>query len=195
MKPLEILLARKRRIRVVGFDDAPFARQRGSPVGVAGVVCADTRMEGMLWGRVTKDGLDATEVLCRLLGRSKFYEQIHLVLIDGLAVGGFNLIDLPEMAHDLARPCVAVMRAPPDLAAVKRALSRFEDAQARHALLQKGGEIHHREGFYFQVAGAAPDVIGQALPRLTDRGRVPEALRLAHLIGRAVILGESGRRA
>ncbi|RME51831.1 MAG: DUF99 family protein [Deltaproteobacteria bacterium] len=195
MKPLEVLLARQRSIRVVGFDDAPFVRKRGSPVGVAGVVCADTRMEGMLWGRVTKDGLDATEVLCRLLGESKFYEQVHLVLIDGLAVGGFNLIDLPEMAHQLSRPCVAVMRTSPDLAAVKRALTRFEDAEARRALLKRGGAIHHREGFYFQVAGATPDVIGRALSRLTDRGRVPEALRLAHLIGRAVILGESGRRA
>jgi hypothetical protein len=34
-----------------------------------------------------------------------------------------------------------------------------------------------------------------ALDRLTDCGKVPEALRLAHLIGAAVIKGESGSQA
>jgi hypothetical protein len=33
------------------------------------------------------------------------------------------------------------------------------------------------------------------LHRLSDRGHVPEALRLAHLIGSAVEKGESGRQA
>jgi endonuclease V-like protein UPF0215 family len=47
----------------------------------------------------------------------------------------------------------------------------------------------------FQVAGAEPDEVARGLARLSDRGNVPEALRLAHLIGSAVRQGESGRRA
>ena len=61
-----------------------------------------------------------------------------------------------------------------------------------------GSEITHSfasGNYVFQVAGEAPDVIGPALNRLTDRGHVPEALRIAHLIGSAVRTGESGRRA
>jgi endonuclease V-like protein UPF0215 family len=98
MKTLEQLLQKKRIIRVIGFDDAPFEKNDpGANVNVAGVVCAGTRFEGMVWGNVQKDGDDATAVLSELLLNSKFYEQVHLVLIDGLAVGGFNLIDLPEL--------------------------------------------------------------------------------------------------
>jgi len=40
-----------------------------------------------------------------------------------------------------------------------------------------------------------PAIVGAALATLTDRGKVPEPLRLAHLIGAAVVTGQSGRRA
>ncbi|MGA9522477.1 MAG: DUF99 family protein [Myxococcaceae bacterium] len=47
----------------------------------------------------------------------------------------------------------------------------------------------------FQVQGGDPDEIAQALRRITDTGHVPEALRLAHLIGSAIVTGESSHRA
>lgn len=195
MKPLETLLAHRRTIRVMGFDDAPFEKRPGAPVDVAGVVCADTRFEGMVWGTATRDGDDATRVMAALLTGSKFAEQVHLVLIDGLAVGGFNLVDLPALAEAVGRPCVAVMRKRPDMAAIRRALARFDDVERRLALIARAGPVHAYGPFVFQVAGASPEVIGPTLNRLTDRGHVPEALRVAHLIGSAVRTGESGRRA
>jgi uncharacterized protein len=65
----------------------------------------------------------------------------------------------------------------------------------RLELLQKAGEIHDYSPFFFQVCGEQPDIIAQALAQITDRGKVPEILRLAHLIGAAVINGESGSQA
>ena len=162
---------------------------------LAGVVCSGTRFEGLVWGRVRRDGWNATEALCRLLLPGKFLPQLHLVLLDGLAFGGFNLVDLPQLATRLQRPCVALMRRPPDLEAVHRALDRLPGAARRRALLARAGPIHRLGGFVFQVQGALPGDVARALPRLTDRGHVPEALRLAHLIGAAVVQGESGRRA
>lgn len=195
MKPLDTLLRAGRTLRVAGFDDAPFDRAPGAPVPVSGIICNGTRMEGMLWGTAHRDGADATDVIAQLLLSSKFHPQIHVVLLDGLAIGGFNLIDLPGLAERLDRPCAAVMRRPPDMAAIDRALDRFDDAPRRRALIAKAGEIHTHRPFCFQVAGATPEAMAQALHHLTDRGHVPEALRLAHLIGAAVITGESGRRA
>jgi endonuclease V-like protein UPF0215 family len=182
-------------LRAVGFDDAPFARARRGDVGVAGVVCAGTRFEGLVWGRLRQDGWNATEALARLLLPGKFLPQLHLLLLDGLSFGGLNLVDLPALAARLGRPCVAVMRRPPDLAAMERAIRRLPRPGRRLSLLAAAGPIHRRGPFTFQVAGAAPDDVGRALARLTDRGNVPEALRLAHLVGAAVRTGESGRRA
>lgn len=47
----------------------------------------------------------------------------------------------------------------------------------------------------FQVQGEQPEIIAQALFKLTDRGKVPEALRSAHLVGSAVLKGESTSQA
>lgn len=184
-----------RTLRAIGFDDAPFERGRRGRVGLAGVVCAGTRFEGLVWGTVQQDGWDATDAIVALLAGGKFLPQLHLVLLDGLGFGGFNLVDLPALAGRLERPCVAVMRRPPDLAAVEAAVARLPRPRRRLALLHAAGPVHRAAGFCFQVQGAAPEAITAALPRLTDRGAVPEALRLAHLVGAAIRTGQSGRRA
>jgi endonuclease V-like protein UPF0215 family len=184
-----------RLLRTIGLDDAPFRRGARGDVGVAGVVCAGTRFEGLLWGRVRQDGWNATDVLLDLVGASKFLPQLHLVLLDGISFGGFNVVDLPRLAAGLKRPCLAVMRRPPDLAAVEAAIRRLPRAAARLAVLRRAGPVHRLGGFVFQAQGAAPELAAAALARVTDRGAVPEPLRLAHLIGGAVRVGQSGRRA
>jgi uncharacterized protein len=184
-----------RAIRAIGFDDAPFARERGGDVGLAGVVCAGTRFEGLVWGRVRRDGWNATDALARLLVGGKFLPQVHVVLTDGIAFGGLNVVDLEGLAARLGRPCVAVMRRAPDLAAVERAVRRLPRPDRRLALIARAGPVHRHGPFVFQVRGADPEATGRALARLTDRGLVPEPLRLAHLVAAAVRTGESGGRA
>lgn len=192
---LEELIEHHRTIRVIGFDDAPFERQSGQPVAVAGIVCAGTRFEGMVWGQIQPDGWDATDRLCQLLLNGKFLPQIHVVLLDGISMGGFNVIDLPELAARLNRPCVAVMRRLPRLSRIEYAVNRLSGAAEKLAAMQRAGAIHAYPPFYFQVCGAEPATIAKVLHLVTDRGHVPEALRLAHLIAAAVIKGESGRQA
>jgi endonuclease V-like protein UPF0215 family len=184
-----------RTLRAIGFDDAPFVRGRRGDVGIAGVVCAGTRFEGLVWGRVRQDGWNATEAVADLLLGGKFLPQLHLVLVDGIAFGGLNVVDLAALAATLRRPCVAVMRHPPDLAAMERVIRTLPRPAQRLALLARAGAIHRERGFVFQVQGAPPAATAEALARLTDRGAVPEPLRLAHLVGAAVRTGESGRRA
>jgi uncharacterized protein len=192
---LEALLRLNRTIRVIGFDDAPFTRGSSQPVGVAGVVCAGTRFEGMLWGQIQPDGWDATEVLCKMLLKSKFLPQLHVILLDGISMGGLNIVDLPLLAKRLETPCVAVMRKKPDLHAIKQAMQRVSEPEQRLEIIRRAGDIYEHPPFYFQVSGANSQAIAQVLERLTDCGHVPEALRIAHLITSAVMKGESGRQA
>lgn len=184
-----------RTLTVIGFDDAPFVRAPGMPVSVAGIVCQGTRFEGMVWGQATQDGTDGTQVLSALLTGSKFASQVHLVLTDGLTLGGLNVVDLPALHEAVGVPCVAVMRRRPDLTAMRGALNRLPDPEGGWATLQRAGPIHEVGDFVFQVVGAPPEHAAAALAALTDRGRVPECLRLAHLIGAAVQTGQSSRRA
>src|SRR5438105_7051238 len=184
-----------RTLRAIGFDDVPWRHRKAGRVGLVGVVCAGTRFEGMVFGSVRRDGWRATDSIIGLLAGRKFLPQLHLVLLDGIAFGGFNVVDLPRLARALQRPCVAVMRKLPDLPAMERAALRLPRPQARLAVLRRAGAIHVAGPFVYQVYGAEPRETAQALARLTDTGHVPEALRLAHLVAGALAYGESGRRA
>ena len=184
-----------RALRAIGFDDAPHPRRRGVRVELAGVVCRGTRFEGLLWGHVRKDGWGATERLVQMLRGSKYLAQVHLVLLDGIAFGGLNVVDLPALAAAVERPCMAVMRRLPDLPAMERAIRKLPRPTRRLERLRRAGPIHSRPPFVFQVCGLDPERAHDALLRLTDTGHVPEALRLAHLIGSAVQGGQSRGRA
>ncbi|MEL6496092.1 MAG: DUF99 family protein [Cyanobacteria bacterium J06623_7] len=122
---LEALVRQKKQIRAIGFDDAPFERHQIEKVNLTGIVCANTRFEGMVWGAVEVDGDDANDIICQLLLQRKFLPQLHLVLLDGIGFGGFNLVDLPALAARLERPCVAMMRKLPNLEKMKQAMSRL----------------------------------------------------------------------
>ena len=195
MANLGDLVRAGRAICAIGFDDAPFERRPGGKVNVGGVVCSGTRFEGLLWGAATVDGTDGTATLIRMLSQSKFASQVHVVLTDGLTIGGLNVLDLAELHAAIGKPCIAVMRKPPDRMAMRRAIDRVPHSDARWATLERGGPVHEEAGFVFQVVGADPSDAVLALSALTDRGKVPEPLRLAHLIGSAVLTGQSSRRA
>ena len=183
------------RLRAVGFDDAPFERRPGGRVFVVGAVCSGTRFEGMLLGRVRQDGWNATDALLRMLAGSKFLPQLHWILLDGIAFGGLNVVDLRRLATEAGVPAVAVMRRKPDLEALRRVVMRLPRPAARLAAISRAGPIHVAGKFVFQVQGAEPERAAEALAHFTDTGHVPEPLRLAHLLGAAIVTGQSGRRA
>lgn len=182
-------------LRVMGVDDTPFDRHRSEQVAITGVVCAGTRFEGMIWDHIRRDGDEATAVLIQRIRESKFYPQLHVVLLDGIALGGFNVIDLSLLASELQLPVATVMRRAPDLPGMRRALRKLGREAEKMALIERAGTIYQQGPFWYQVQGLSAELMGRVLAVLTDRGHVPEALRLAHLIGAAVCLGESSKRA
>lgn len=149
----------------------------------------------MVYGGLRRDGWGATDAIIALLSGKKFLPQIHLVLLDGIAFGGFNVVDLPRLGSALQRPCISVMRKLPDLHAMERVAARLPRPRSRLRVLRRAGPIHVSGKFIFQVFGAEPRETAIALGRLTDTGHVPEALRLAHMVGGALAYGQSGKRA
>lgn len=182
-------------LRAIGIDDAPFARKPGAKVVVLGALCANTRFETLVTTRVRAFGWNATDAIADAITTSKFHAQLHVVLLDGIAVGGLNVIDLVALAQRTKRPCIAVMRKVPDLPAMEKAIRQYPRPEARLALLKRAGPVIERDGFVFQVQGGDASLAVEALSRVTDTGNVPEPLRLAHRIGSGWVLGESGRRA
>jgi len=52
-------------MNVIGFDDGPFARQHRGDVLLVGVVCSRTRVDGIVSGRVRRDGANSTRAMMK----------------------------------------------------------------------------------------------------------------------------------
>lgn len=172
---------------MVGFDDAPFRPGHRGDVTVVGTVFAGLRLDGVLWGRLRRDGANATRVLADMAAGSRFAPQLQLVLLQGIALAGFNVVDAPGLAQRLGVPVLVVARRAPDLAAVRRALlERVPGGRRKWRLIEALGPMEPLAGVYVQRVGLAPSEAEAVLRRLAVHGRIPEPLRSAHLIAAGI---------
>jgi endonuclease V-like protein UPF0215 family len=186
----------RRLTNVVGFDDGPFARDRpGARVLLVGAVCARTRLDGVLTGHVRKDGRDATARIAALVRGTPFDGHIRGVVLNGISVGGFNVVDIQALCEALARPVLVVARRPPRLALIRDALARLPGGAAKWAAIERAGPMEPVGGVYVQRAGLTLAEAAHLLAATTLHGNLPEPLRLAHLIAGGVATGKSRGRA
>lgn len=181
---------------VVGFDDAPFERNHRGDVLVVGAVFAGTRLDAVLSTRVRRDGANAAVKLVASLEQSRFVPQLQAILLQGIAFAGFNVIDLHELRHGTGLPVLVVTRRRPDLKAIREALMHRVPGGARKwRLIERAGPMEPLGGVYVQRAGISPGDAERLLTRLQLNGRMPEPLRVAHLVAGGVTTGESRHRA
>ncbi|HPA95611.1 MAG: hypothetical protein BWX64_01811 [Acidobacteria bacterium ADurb.Bin051] len=189
--------ARRRRAlsHLVAFDDAPFPREHRGDVPVVGAVWARDRFEGFLAGAVRRDGANATAVLATLVRESRFAPQLGLILLEGLALAGFNVVDLPRLAAASGCAVLAVARRPSDQRALRAALrDRVPGGRAKWARVERAGAQEPCAGLWVQRAGLTLAEAERALAPHLGPGRLPAPLRLAHLAAGLLAVGRRGRR-
>lgn len=205
--------------RTIGIDDAPFQtcpRIRGSEVHAVAIITSNDRFEGMLYiPAIHQDGLNAGQRLTEAILASKFHDQLHAVFLDGVTMGGLNVIDIAQLATDLQRPVVALMRTYPNLQRMLQAIEKLPEAQERIQRIRAAGPIYKIRNWIFQYRcpvpqarsqseqidstyqSVTPDVIATLLEKCTPHSgqKIPECLRMAHLIGAAIKTGQSSSNA
>jgi uncharacterized protein len=209
-------------VNVIGFDDGPFPREHRGDVLLVGVVCSGTRVDGVVSGTIRRDGANAARAMIAAIRGSQFGQHLQAVMIQGIAVGGFNVVDIHGLSRALAVPVLVVTRRLPDMAAVKRALfADVPDARPRVAgaarkwqLIEAAGTMELlgpsrrslkrrdvtgvRGGIpklWVQRAGLSLDEARKLVADTTLHGNIPEPLRLAHLIAGGITTGKSRGRA
>jgi endonuclease V-like protein UPF0215 family len=185
----------KRFSNIIGFDDAPFPAAHTGAVTVVGTVYAKTRLDGILIGKVKRDGTDAARKLARLVAESKFAPSVQLVMLQGIALAGFNVIDVFDLHETLQLPVLVVARKRPDMAAIREALLKMRGGRNKWALIERLGPMEARENVYVQRVGLTVEQASAALQQCTVTGSIPEPLRVAHLIAGAIVRGQSSGRA
>lgn len=180
---------------VVGFDDAPFDREHRGDVPIVGAIYAGLRLEGVLTGSVRRDGANATTRIADLVRRSKFARQLQLVMLQGVALAGFNVVDLHALNATLGLPVLVVVRKRPRLDRVRTALlARVRGGARKWALIERLGPAEPLADVYVQRVGITRSEAEAAIRRTAVHGSIPEPLRTAHLIAGALVTGESRGR-
>jgi endonuclease V-like protein UPF0215 family len=208
-------------VNVIGFDDGPFAREHRGKVLLVGAVCAGTRLDGLVSGYVRRDGADATRRMIDLIRGSQFETNVRAVMLQGIAVGGFNVVDVHELSATLGIPVLVVMRRQPDLDAMRRALfsdvprarPRVRGAKRKWRLIERAGPVEllggagrpprapptglRSEGtrLWVQRVGLSAEAARALVQDTTLHGRLPEPIRVAHLIAGGISTGRSRGRA
>jgi endonuclease V-like protein UPF0215 family len=189
----------KSQIRILGIDDSPFSfdDKMTSVIGV--VMRVPSYIEAVMRCEVEVDGSDANEKLAAMIKSSRYKEQLKLVMLDGVALGGFNVVDITHLYEEIGVPIVTVTREEPDVLAMETALrEHFEDWKERLDVI-RSRELHRidteHKPVYVKFDGLDPEEVKEIIELSTVRGALPEALRVAHLIATGIVQGESHGRA
>jgi len=187
------MAARQKRFsNVIGFDDAPFERNQRGAVTVVGTVYANLRFDGVLMGAIEKDGTDAAPVLTDMVQKSRFAQHVQLILLQGITMAGFNVVDPFALNRALRLPVLVVARRQPDFEAIRQALIRhIPEGAAKWATIQAIGPMEPAGSVYIQRIGLRKSEAADVLERFACHGHIPEPLRTAHLIAGAYATGHS----
>jgi uncharacterized protein len=177
---------------VIGIDDAPFQRSHRGNVGLVGAVLTRNRLDGVVVGHARRDGADATRRIAAMVRDSAFFRHLQGVILQGIAVAGFNVIDIHALSALLERPVLVVARRAPDHAAIRRALlERVPGGARKWRLIEQAGPMEPIAKVLVQRAGLDRARAERYLRDATVHGSLPEPLRVAHLIAGALATGHS----
>ncbi len=186
----------KRFSNVAGFDDAPFDKNARGNVKIVGTIYAGLRFDGVLMTEVEKDGFNAAPRIIESIEKSRFPEHIRLIMLGGIAFGGFNVIDVFELYERLCTPVLVVARRAPDMDAIYRALTggQVPHGNAKWELIRRLGPMAPVKNVFVQTVGLSPEQAAGTMERFSIHGNMPEPLRTAHLIAGALSYGHSRGR-
>jgi len=185
----------KKEIRIIGIDDSPFNKFNDKKVLVVGVVMrGGSWVDGILSTKVDVDGNDSTKKLVEMINKCKFKPQLQCIFLDGIAVAGFNVVDVQELNKKTGLPVVVIIRKMPDIENIKKTLIKIKKQQ-KIKFIEKAGNVVQINEIFAQLTGIDLEEASKILKIACTRSLIPEPLRLAHLIASGVIFGESRGRA
>jgi len=184
----------------IGLDDATFKLKdtRSKTTPLIGVVCQGTRMVSVVKKDITIDGNDSTEAIINLIRRTE--KHVQYVLMDTITFAGFNIADLREIHERTSKPIIALTDKKVNLDSVRTALiNRFpKEFKNKIQKIINAGNLFETDVLtaggaskvYFHHLGIEMEEVKKLLEKLCIDSKLPECLRMAHLIGKIFEKGQ-----
>jgi endonuclease V-like protein UPF0215 family len=179
----------------LGVDDAPFDKRQAGPVPIVAVTMeGNDLIESIAIGEFPVDGEGATEYLATWIGGLRTRAMLQAVILGGVTLAGLGLVDVTALAERLGVPVLVVTRHNPsgsELADALRAAGLSDRLAVLERIPRAFGVV---EGLYLAHAGGTRVEAERLVVATLSKSRLPEPLRVAHLIGQALVLRESRGR-
>jgi len=184
-----------RRPHVLGIDDGPFEKHGGArTTPVVGVMMEGADLvEAVAVTHFGVDGDDVTDFLADWIGSLRFRPALQGVLFGGITIAGLAVIDQDALAERLGLPVVVVNRREPQNERLRGALLSA-GLSDRIDVLERAPTAFAVSGVFAAAAGAEPDLASRLVCATLGKSDLPEPIRIAHLIARAMVAGESRGR-
>ncbi|MBW3002113.1 DUF99 family protein [Candidatus Woesearchaeota archaeon] len=185
----------RKEIRILGIDDGPFNKFKDKEVLIVGTLFrGGSFIDGVMSTKAKVDGKDSTLKITRMINKSKFKKQLRAIFLNGIAVGGFNVIDVKQLNKKTKIPVIVVIRNYPDLKKIFKALDNLKMKKQKKLIedLPKPTKVGK---IYIQHIGISLSDAKEMLKLTCTHSYIPEPIRVAHLIAAGVVKGESRGRA
>ncbi len=184
----------KPEIRILAIDDGPIVS--ANVVLIGAVFRGADWLDDAVRSEIERDGFDVTEKMVELAKSTNRYEQIRVIMLDGITYAGFNIVDINALHRQTGLPIIAVMQSLPNLKKVKEALTNLDRSEERWNLVQNAGDIREITTSYgsvfVQCCGIDISSAAELVQLTSIRSRVPEPLRVAHLIASRIFSKGAG---
>jgi hypothetical protein len=183
------------RPHVLGVDDGPFDKGVSHSVPLVGVTMEGPDLvEAVSVNQFPVDGEDVTDFLADWIEPLRVKPALQGIFFAGITIAGLSVIDVHALSTRLGVPVVIVNRREPSNRALTRALESAGLVQ-RRAILERAPPAQCVNGrIYAASAGGDPAAAASLVLATLGKSDLPEPLRLAHLIARAIVTGESRGR-
>jgi hypothetical protein len=172
--------------RALGVSES-FRRDRSTLAGV--VVSADRVVDGVEFSACTVGGSDATDAIVDLW-RGLDREDVQYLLLAGVALAWFNVVDLATLASETERPVVSVTFEESE--GLEPALRREFSGDALawrlgayRTLPERRSTTVNGETVYLRSVGIGHDEAVRIVEAYTPAGGRPEPVRVARQAARA----------
>ncbi len=179
----------KPEIRILGIDDGVFKPHTQGLADIIGVVYRGGYwLDGVMKTEVEIDGTDATEKIASMITQSIHYNQLRVVMLDGVTFAGLNVVDIKELLQRVHLPVITITKEKPLDEMIKKAIQKLPESKKRLDAITNAGKItaihthDDNQVAYMQVAGLSLEDAEKIVKNTSTRSSIPEALRVAHII-------------
>jgi uncharacterized protein len=180
--------------RYIAIASGPIGNRKSRKTILIGIIFRGNYIEGMLSGNVAIDGTDSTRQIIKMIADSRFHDQVRIVLLNGIAVAGLNIVKPKLLEKELRVKVVLLNRRRQNANELIKALKEFarirkKDANERINIVSEYSKIKILKTRDLFLQSSLED---HYLRNFAEKAF--EALRIAHIIASGISKGESKGR-